>query len=34
MLRALARLRFTFILSMAADDLIRLPELLGASDRD
>jgi Transposase DDE domain len=31
MLRGLARLRFKFILTMAAYDLIRLPKLLGAS---
>jgi ribosomal protein L30 len=31
MLRGLARLRFKFILTMAACDLIRLPKLLGAS---
>ena len=31
MLRGVARLRFKFILTMAAYDLIRLPKLLGAS---
>jgi hypothetical protein len=31
MLRGVARLRFKFILTMAAYDLIRLPRLLGAS---
>jgi hypothetical protein len=31
MQRGAARLRFKFILTMAAYDLIRLPKLLGAS---
>ena len=31
MLRGIARLRFKFVLTMAAYDLIRLPKLLGAS---